>query len=130
MKFSDFTPWAGSQSQEILSMNSSKGFSMVFVLVPASMPTDLMLTGVQFEEMSIGLSRIPQLADLLDTNHRAGRIKLWENWDMVIIVSSFLSRILSPIPEQIKPAFRSFNYKNVSAGLTDLMTQAVIKSNK
>lgn len=125
VQLSEFDSWQGSQSQEVLAIDNSKGFSMIFILVPASESTHSILTGIQREEFSNVLSRKPQLADLLDENHRAGRINTpWENWDMLVVMSSFLSTIRSPIPDHVKPAYRTLNYKDVRAALTDLTAQA------
>jgi hypothetical protein len=124
MKLSDLSPWQGSKLQNILTLNTSDGFSLIFMLAPASHPTWAILN--YFEAFDIYKSH--RLSDLVDSNHRAGRINLWAGWDLVIIISPFVCKLLSPIPERIKSG-RIPNYKNVSAALTNLMIQATIKKN-
>lgn len=123
IKFSDFVPFKNSYSQEILRADFSQEFSMIFLLVPDSDSTHLILTGLQFEGIPGQLSRNAKLGDLLDPHHGVGRVKLWENWDMLIITTPFVCRISSPVPRPIKSAFRLLNYKNVSYALTDLIMQ-------
>lgn len=120
-----FTPWDGSVSQEILSLDSSNGFSLVFLLAPSKDPTPQILMGMQFADKDIpeGLAFAPSLSDLCDLTHRAGRIAVWENWDIIVISTSFVQNILSPIPSSIGPC-RLPNYRNIPAALTDLMLQA------
>lgn len=128
IKKSEFTRWNGSQICEVLSIESSKGFSMVFILVPSSIPTPSILLGVQIAEGFNNLQKKNSLATLLDINHRTSRITLWENWDMLVLITPFLSQTVSPIPASIDPGCRSFNYKNVAAALTNLVKQAFVKS--
>lgn len=124
MKLSDFSPWQGSKLQNILTLNSSNGFSLIFILAPASHPTWTILNYFK----AIDIYKSPRLSDLVDSDHRAGRINLWAGWDLVIIISPFVCKTLSPIPERIKSG-RIPNYKNVPAALTNLMIQASIKKN-
>jgi hypothetical protein len=119
----DFTPWNGSVSQEVLSLETSTGFSLVFLLVPSKDPTPHILTGLQFADIPEGLSYAPTLADLCDLNHRAGRIAVWENWDIIVVATPFVQSTLSPIPPAIGSC-RLPNYRNIPAALTDLMLQA------
>jgi len=121
---SDFTAWKGSKCQEVLVLDSSKGFSMIFILVPALDSTESILLGFQFKNNPQDSSRICRLADLVDINHRAGRINLWEGWDMLVIVSPFLCTLLSPVHIQLNQSLRLINYKRVQSALTDLMNQA------
>lgn len=118
-----FDPWNGSVSQEILSLDNSTGFSLIFLLAPSKDPTPQILMGLQFADIPKGISYAPALADVCDTNHRAGRIKVWENWDVIVVATRFVQSTLSPIPPVIGPC-RLPNYRNVPAALTDLMLQA------
>lgn len=117
----EFTPWKGSVSQEILSLDASKGFSIIFFLTPAKHPTSQILMGLQFANIPKGLDHPPVLAQLCDLNHRAGRVQVWEGWDFVIVVTPYTQNTLTPIPID---ACRLPNYKNVPAALTDLLCQA------
>lgn len=119
----EFTPWSGSASQEILSLDNSEGFSLVFLLAPSNDPTPKILMGLQFADIPKGLSYAPSLADLCNPEHRPGRIAVWENWDVIVVVTPFVQNTLSPIPSAIG-ACRLPNYRNVPAALTDLMLQA------
>jgi len=119
----DFTPWSGSVSQEILSLDASEGFSLIFLLAPSKDPTPIILMGLQFADPPEGLSYAPSLADLCNLKHRPGRITVWEGWDVVVIITPFVQSTLSPIPSAIGPC-RLPNYRNVPAALTDLMLQA------
>jgi hypothetical protein len=119
----EFTPWNGSVSQEVLSLDASTGFSLVFFLAPSTDSTPQILMGLQFADIPKDLSYAPSLADLCDLKHRAGRIKVWENWDVIVVATRFVQSTLSPIPSAIGPC-RLPNYRNVPAALTDLMLQA------
>lgn len=118
-----FTPWSGSLSQEILSLDTSTGFSLVFLLSPSKDSTPQILMGLQSADIPKCLSCALTLADLCDLKHRAGRITVWENWDIVVVATPFVQSTLSPIPPTMVPC-RLPNYRNVPAALTDLMLQA------
>lgn len=118
-----FKPWSGSVSQEILSLDTSEGFSLIFMLVPSKDPTPNILAGFQSADIPEGLSHPLFLADLCDDKHRPGRIAVWEGWDVLVLVTRFVQRTLTPIPVEIGPC-RLPNYRNVPAALTDLMRQA------
>lgn len=122
IRLEDFSPWSGSVTQEILSLDSSTGFSVVFFLVPSNVSTPTLFT-LQFADIPEGVSYPPALIDLCDPQHRAGRINVWENWDVVVLTTRFVQSTLSPIPAEIGPC-RLPNYRNVPAALTDLMLQA------
>jgi hypothetical protein len=123
IKTKEFIPWKGSLSQEILSLDVSEGFSLVFLLVPSKYSTYQILKGFQFADIPEGLFSAPSLADLCNLKHRPGRIAVWENWDVVVVVTPFVQSTLYPISSAIGPC-RLPNYRNVLAGLTDLMLQA------
>jgi hypothetical protein len=127
MQLSDFSVWQGSKSQEILNLDIASEFSLIFILAPACHPTPAILNGLQFFDIYTNLSQSPRLGDLIDLNHRAGRINLWNNWDLVIITTPFVSKIMVPVSDKITTGFRLPNYKNVFAALTDLITQASVK---
>ena len=112
---SQFKPWKGSLSQQVLSLNSSLGFSILFLLVPSGIDTRSVLVGTQFLEMPEGLDRPPCLGDLCDVDHRPGRIRLWKDWDFLVVPSQFKCRILSPLPPILGDSFRLPNYQNVQA---------------
>jgi hypothetical protein len=126
IKKNEFTPWGGSKSQEVLSLDASTGFSLAFFLSPSTISTPEILMGLQFLEIPRGLSYPPSLANLCDLKHRPGRIKVWENWDLIILTTPFIQSIISPILPVIGAldAYRLLNYSNTEAALVDLMLQA------
>lgn len=119
-----FTPWSGSVSQEILSLDVSSGFSLIFLLAPSKVSTAELLTGLQFAKKPEGFAYVPILLDLCDLEHRAGRIQVWDGWDMVIVTTPFVQQVSSPIPDSIGGSYRLSNYISPQVGLTDLMLQA------
>ena len=119
-----FKPWKGSQSQEILKLTSSVGFSVVFLLVPSNIESASILIGIQFLEIPEGMDCPPCLVDICDLNHRTGRIRLWSGWDFLIITSPITCRILSPVPPAIGNSYRLPNFQNVQSALRDLLLQA------
>ncbi len=123
-RVNQFKPWKGSQTQLILDVIDSQGFSIIYVLAPSMAKTADLLIGLQFLEVPKGLEFPPCLVDLCDEQHRAGRIKLWNDWDLVIIASPYTCRIKSSIPDEIGKSYRLPNYKNVPSALTDLLMQA------
>ena len=84
-----FKPWKETQSQEILRLNDSDGFSVAFMLVPTKIDTASILVGTQFMEVPKKLDFPPCVADLCDANHRPGRIRLWDGWDFLHCNISF-----------------------------------------
>ena len=98
------------------------GIGIIYVLAPSMAKTADLLIGLQFLEVPKGLEFPPCLVDLCDEQHRAGRIKLWNDWDLVIIASPYTCRIKSSIPDEIGKSCRLPNYKNVPSALTDLLT--------
>ena len=123
-KIGSFRLWTGSQCQEILNLNSSDGFSVIFMLVPANLDTPSILVGTQFMVTPENLDFPPCLLDLCDFNHKPGRIQLWNGWDFLVLTSPGKCRILSPIPPIFGDSFRLPNYQNVPAAITDLLMQA------
>jgi len=120
----NFKTFQGSQSQEILNLNQSDGFSIIFMLIPAKMDTPSVLMGMQFAETPKHLCSPPCLADVCDMNHLPGRIQLWNGWALLVIASPLRCRILSPVPAILGNSYRLPNYGNVQASLTDLIMQA------
>ena len=127
MKLSDFSVWQGSKSQNILTLDTSNNFSLIFILAPASHTIETILKDLHFWDTYENLLVCHQLGNLVDSTHNPGRINLWESWDLIIITTPFVCKILSPIPKEIKTGFRLPNYRNVPAALTNLMSQAAIK---
>jgi hypothetical protein len=119
-----FRTWKGSQIQEVLSLDQSEGFSVIFMLVPSKLDTTSILVGTQFMEVPKKLDFPPCLADLCDMSHRPGRIRLWSGWDFLVVTSPLKCRILSPIPPVLGNSYRLPNYQNVPAAVTDLLMQA------
>ena len=116
---SEFSTWKDSRLQNILTLDVSNGFSVIFILAPSSHDTPTILSN--FIDSNTGA----QLSNLIDKDHGAGRIQFWEKWDLVVITTPFLSTIRSVIPNELKSGFRLFNYQNVKSALADLMTQTV-----
>jgi hypothetical protein len=119
-----FRAWKGSQTQQVLNLNQSHGFTILFILVPAKADTASILVGTQFRDMPKNMAYPPCLVDLCDMNHRPGRIQLWNGWDFLVVTSPLTCRILSPIPPILGNSYRLPNYQNVPAALTDLLMQA------
>lgn len=120
----DFSRWKGSQSQQVLKLNSSTSFSILFFLIPANIDTPSILVGTQFMEIPGNLGFPPCLKDLCDINHRPGRIQLWNGWDFLVVTSPLKCSILSPVPPILGNSYRLPNYQNVPAAMTDLLMQA------
>jgi hypothetical protein len=114
---SEFNPWQGSVSQTILTLDSSNGFSMIFLLVPDTETTPRLLNGLQWIDHPRELKQAPSLADLCDPAHRPGRISLWEGWSLLILCTPYLQRL----PKNTSG--RTVNFKNIPAALVDLMLQ-------
>lgn len=108
-----FKAWKDSQTQEILHVEESKGFSVIYVLVPSIMTTTELLLGMQFLEVPEGMGYSPCFLDLCSETHRPGRIKLWNNWDFIVLTSPYTCRIQSELPKEIGNSYRLPNYKNV-----------------
>ncbi len=119
-----FYGWNSSQTQEILNLEESSGFSVMFILVPSSTKMEDLLLGLQFLELPEGMNYPPCFVDLCNETHRAGRIILWGGWDLIILTSPYTSRIKSVIPKELGDSYRLPNYKNVPAAVTDLLMQA------
>jgi hypothetical protein len=119
----EFTPWKGSSSQELLSLDTPTGFSLIFLLAPAKDSTPQILMGLHLADTHGRSSPAPALADICDREHRAGRISVWKDWDMVVVTTPFVQSTLHPISSAIGPC-RLPNYLNVRAALTDLLLQA------
>lgn len=116
--------WISSQIQEILKLEESSGFSVVFILVPSSTKMEDFLLGLQFLELPRGMDYPPCFVDLCNGSHRAGRIILWSGWDLIILTSPYTCKIKSEIPKELGDSYRLPNYKNVPAAVTDLLMQA------
>lgn len=119
-----FKHWKGSQTQEVLDLDESNGFSIIYILAPSIMTTPELLLGMQFLEIPDGMDYPPCLLDLCSETHRPGRIKLWGNWDFIVLTSPYTCRIKSEIPKEVGNSYRLPNYKNVPAAVTDLLMQA------
>ncbi|MDP1834894.1 MAG: hypothetical protein Q8K75_03100 [Chlamydiales bacterium] len=120
----EFDGWRASRTQEILRLEDSKGFSVMFVLVPSSTITVALLHGLQFLKFPESLRSPPCLANLCNETHCPGRLQLGAGWDLVILTSPYMLRIGSKIPEELGNSYRLPNYKNVPAAMTDLLMQA------
>ncbi len=124
IKNEEFPLWDGSQAQELLHLDSSSGFSMIFILMPSQTPAHV-LVGLQFKDIPKGHLYSPCLADLLDQNHKPVRIQVWEDWDLIVMTTRFLRTLSSPIPHEIGGNFRLPDYKKPPAALTDLLLQSL-----
>jgi len=121
LSLNDFTPWKGSVSKEILTLESSNGFSLILLLTPSTLLTPQILMGLQFADIPEGLSHAPVLNQIIDQGHEVGRVQAWNGWDLLIIATPFKQSTITPIPSY---SCRLPNYKNVPAALTDLLCQA------
>lgn len=119
-----FYGWKSSQTQQILNLKESLGFSVMFILVPSLTKMEDLLLGLQFLDLPKGMSYPPSLVDLCNEAHRGGRIILWSGWDLIILTSPYTCKIITEIPKELGVSYRLPNYKNVSAAITDLLMQA------
>ncbi|CCB87329.1 unknown protein [Parachlamydia acanthamoebae UV-7] len=116
--------WNSSQTQQILNLEESLGFSVMFILVPSLTKMKDLLLGFQFLDLPEGMNYPPCLVDLCNQAHRTGRIILWSGWDLIILTSPYTCKIKSVIPKELGESYRLPNYKNVPAAVTDLLMQA------
>jgi hypothetical protein len=119
----EFTPWKGSVSQEILSIDRSTGFSLILLLAPSKETTSKVLMRLQFQDPIRQFPFTLHLADVCDSKHRPGRLQVWNDWDIIVITTPFVQKTLSPIPPSLGSC-RLPNYRNIPAALTDLVCQA------
>ena len=109
---------------KILESNEVQNFSVVALLVPSIMGSATALFGLQFLDTPEGFIRPPLLADLWDVRNPLVPIRgIWDQWEILIFVTSYTRTILSPIPAAIGSSFRLPDYQNFPAALTDLLLQ-------
>ncbi|MBP6869805.1 hypothetical protein KBC04_02905 [Candidatus Babeliales bacterium] len=121
LKQIDHAPWPNSKNQEILNIESSHGFSMILFLVSSSESTDSILQGYQLDYIPDGRFQALRLENLINKYHRAGRILLYDDWDILVVISPFLIAPSSRVPSIMQPAFRIFDFINPLNSLAQLM---------
>lgn len=105
-RFEAHKSWSGSTQQVILRQNSADDFSLIFILVPKTIPTaDLFaggrVSGNAGEKIPLWYLRAEQFS--------AGRIEAFSDWDLVVFSTPFPRRIDS-IPTAFSIGYRLLDF--------------------
>lgn len=113
-----------SHSDEILILDQKtpQNFSLIILLVPTKLPTTNIILGsrIQFNGREIPLFY------LRTQTHEIGRIKPFENWDMLVFTTP-LTRDLPSLDSRLGNTYRLPDFVSPTCSLTSLLEQAGTK---
>lgn len=114
-----------SNSDEILILDQEtpQNFSLIFLLVPTDLITTNIILGsrIQFSD-----GREIPLFYLRSKTHEIGRIKPFENWDMLVFTTPFTRDLLS-LDSRLGNTYRMLDFVSPTCSLTSLLEQAEAK---
>lgn len=122
LEINDFKPWKGSEMQQIFDLDTSDGFTMVLLLVPEDMDSNLVLMHYSSDN-SFDFENGTFLSDLC-VRRSAGRIQLGNGLDIFILCTPLKCRTRFPSHAIFsEDGCRIMNYKNPLSGVIDLLKQ-------
>ena len=119
-KDSNFDKFKSGEEYLLLSMPKALNFSLVFLLVPGIWKTPDIVT--RAENLIDKKERIP-FWYLRAENHEIGRIKGFQDWDLMILTTPY-TRILPPIDSRLGKDYRTCDFISPISSLSSLIRSA------